>query len=233
MDSDKLLVKLSLGKALNSDEIRDLVGVLEAVEPGESHCLQFADDIYGAILVIGKSGERSHHQLLAKHLQGTDSQTVSLILEILCLQWGMSEDYIEWVFRFVVGVAWDIDEDVRKTAIKILGEYLAERYNLSPKIKKGQVDKGGDTVQGSELEKGAAWRERNQGLLELLFSVFEDQDTDSFTRQAAYCSLLRVAGTDWEQCPSEFAQLNLDKGSQDVRWQTLAELWERRFLSGR
>ena len=119
-----------------------------------------------------------------------------------------------------------------------MGEYLAERYNLyskidKGKIEKGKIDKGGASSCSSELEKGAAWRERNQGLLELLFSVFEDQDADCFTRQAAYCSLLRVAGTDWEQCPSEFAQLNLDKGSQDVRWQTLAELWERRFLSGR
>lgn len=230
MDAEKFLVKLSLGKPLSAEESGEVLDVLRTVIPGDPGSSQFAEDVYGAVLVLGKSALREHHQLIARHLDGTDPQTVSLILEILCLQWDMTEDYIEWVFRFAVGSSWDFEEDVRRAAIKVLGEYLRDRYSIPRPPANGTNDaalKNGHRRSG-ESSSEETWRARNGELLDLLLGIFEDDEVDPFTRQAAYSALLRVAGQAWEDLPSEYGLIAFGESSPDIDRGILARLRERR-----
>jgi len=51
----------------------------------------------------------------------------ALALQILCLFWGLSDDYIAEVKKFIVGSEWDDNDDVRLQCIGIAGEYLKSK----------------------------------------------------------------------------------------------------------
>lgn len=202
LDAEQLLAEISDGKEIADEQIRHIVECLESVETEELVRMPSIDELYSYLLVIGKLKRFEHRAILERYLDATDVLTVSRVLETLCLDWGQTEEYLERVINFALGVGWDSDDDVRLSAIRVLGEY---------------VEGSCRTEQAQQLK--AAHRQ----VVELLIGIFEDQDADSWTRQAAYAALCRAAGIDWEELPGECVALDLAEGSEDIRWDLLAQ----------
>ena len=198
MDPERLLLKLSTGKRLTAAEVRSVVEVLEGSSEDSG-----LDDSYSCLLIIGRAELKEHRRLVERHLETKDPLTVSLALEILCLQWRTTEDYLERALDFALGVSWDEDDDVRGMSLRILGEYLRDAWN--------------EVIPTSGSDKQLK-------VLGLVLSVFDDDALDPLVRQAAYNSLCRAAGKPWEELPSECVLLDLAVGSKDVDWTMLERL---------
>jgi hypothetical protein len=204
IDAEQLLVKLNSGKSIPDDNIAEIAAFLEEIagDPAIEDRVSF-DEVYNLILVLGRAKATAYRNLVARYLEIKDPLTAALALEILCLEWNGLEEYIEQVFHFALGVSWDEDDDLSLMAIKVLGEYLhieLSQNNTLPAIGRS---------------------------LELLLFLFEDKNGEQWVRQAAYVSLLRAAGYDWEQVPSECAMLNLEKGSDDIDWSVVNQSREK------
>lgn len=210
MDPEKLLLAISDGKSLSDEEIAEVVELLDSEKQEELIRSPSVDDVYSCLLLLGKAKLVAYRHLLEKYLDCQEPLSVVLVLEILCLDWGTADEYLERVLHFALGVPWDYDEDVRQVALKIMGEFLAE--GLPKPEEKGK--------------KKASPRQLH--VLELLFSIFEDESNDSLIRQSAYRALGRAYGKDWADLPSEYVLMDFEKGS-DVDEGILSYL--RRFSS--
>ncbi|MCC6954050.1 MAG: hypothetical protein IT290_08025 [Deltaproteobacteria bacterium] len=206
VDADQLLGKIASGKTLKDDELKEIVELLSGdflgVEGGELTL----DEVYELLLVLGKAKAVSERRVLEKYLDCQEPQTVSLVLDILCGEWGFTEEYTEYLLNFSLGQSWDAEGDVQVVAIKLLGEHL---HRNAPKMRGTKGGKGALTD---------AQKKRCGEIFSLLDQHFRDPDMDSIIRKTAYYSLCRAAGREWEQIPSEFARLNLEPGSPDVDW---------------
>lgn len=198
MDPERLLLKLSSGKRLTAAEIRAVVDLLEGASEESG-----LDDSYACLLIIGRAELKEHRRLVERYLEMKDPLTVSLALEILCLQWLTTEDYLERALDFALGVSWDVDDDVRGMSLRVLGEYLRSNWN-------GVVPSGCSDKQIK--------------VLGLVLSVFDDDGLDPLVRQAAYNALCRAGGKEWEALPSECVLLDLAAGSSDVDWTLMDKL---------
>jgi hypothetical protein len=207
LDPEEQLVKLNSGGRLDETELDEVLALLESTDVQELGRKLSADDIYSLLLVIGRTKDTRYRGLLERYLDAKDALTVSLVLEILCLQWGPIEECLEWLLDFALGSAWDDEDDVRQTALRILGDYLCREL---PK----------NAVPAKTKKKDP----RALKVLGLVVSIFEDDTLERATRQAAYYSLLRASGISWENVPSEFARLDLNPGSKDIDWELLSRL---------
>ena len=215
MDPDKLLVKVSLGKKLTAAEMEDVIHALTKIDPQAMGRAGLVDEAYSLLHLLGRAKVFHCIQLLEKYLESKDPLTVALVLEILCFDWGRSEGYIERVIDFALGVSWDLEEDVRQTAIKILGEYLRGRFESAN-------SKSNDTLpEDIQIVPGG---DKTKHVLELLFGILSDQELGQATRQGAYFALCRAGGKEWTELPSECAVLNLERDSPDLDWAMLAKL---------
>ena len=61
-----------------------------------------------------------------------------LALEILCLYWGETQNYVEYLRRFIKGVSWDSESNVRQVAILLAGNHL--RSNSDPRLLRSIID---------------------------------------------------------------------------------------------
>ncbi len=198
MDPERLLLKLSSGKRLTAAEVAGVVELLESASEESG-----LDDSYSCLLIVGRAGLKEHRRLVERYLDTKDPLTVSLALEILCLQWHATEDYLERALDFALGVSWDTDDDVRGMSLRVLGEYLRESWD-------GHIP---ESCSDKQLK-----------VLGLVLSVFEDEALDPLVRQSAYNSLCRAAGKEWEELPSECVLLNFESGSTDVDWPMIERL---------
>ena len=162
--------------------------------------------MYELLLVLGKAKAVSERKVLERYLDCQEPQTVSLVLEILCGEWGMTEEYTEHILNFSLGQSWDAEGDVQVVAIRLLGEHL---HKNAAKLRSGKGGKAGLTE---------SQRKRCGEMFTLLDQHFRDADLDPIARKAAYYSLCRAAGRDWEHIPSEFARLRFEPGSPDIDW---------------
>ena len=204
MDPEKLLVKISLGKKLSEKELDDLRDALERIELKHLGKAGLMDQAYALVHLISKAGLKQFAYLIEPYLEAKDSLLVALVLETLCLQWKEREGYIERVIDFALGSGWDEDEDVRETALKILGEYLRETLPAS----------------------GGRPAEKPRRVLELLLSTVQDSEVSDACRQSAYSALSRAAGKEWEELPSEYAALDFGPESKDLDQPMLHKLSE-------
>ena len=191
-------MKLSTGKRLTAAEVRGVVELLESASEETG-----LDDSYTCLLIVGRAGLTEQRRLVERYLETKDPLTVSLALEILCLQWQTTEDYLERALDFALGVSWDTDDDVRGMSLRVLGEYL--RSSWSGAVPRSCSDK--------QLK-----------VLGLVLSVFDDDSLDPLVRQAAYNALCRAGGKEWEELPSECVLLDLSAGSADVDWTLMNNL---------
>ncbi|MFB9394160.1 hypothetical protein ACFPM3_20585 [Streptomyces coeruleoprunus] len=84
-------------------------------------------DLYTALHVVGLAGSPTQAEVVRKYLDmPSDPMLSRLALQILCDYWGMSSDVLPEIHRFLTGVGWDIDGDVREVAISVAGRHLRE-----------------------------------------------------------------------------------------------------------
>lgn len=212
IDPANLLFRLNSGKKLKPAEIRAVVDLLSADEVTELGSSVSFDDVYSLLLVLSRAKLKEHRHLIEKYLSCDDAFIASLALEILCVEWAETPEYLERLINFALGVPWDEENDLRNTAIKILGEHLYSTV--------GAAFKETRTVGGKAVRPA----KRQVQVIAMLMSTLTDADQEPATRQAAYFSLCRAAGKDWEQIPSEFAQLDLSPESPDLDHEMLGQL---------
>ncbi len=211
MDPEKLLLQISNGKTLSPEEVEELIHLLEGAAVGDELRRDISlDDVYSYLVVLGRAKCTRARHVLERYLEMRDPLTVALVLEVLCLEWGFTEEFLERVVNFAVGVAWDYDEDVKQTALKILGEYLL-------------------TSLRSRKENDGAMLPREQRVIDLLFTTFDDQAGKIWCRQAAYFALCRAGGLSWEELPGECTSLDFSSRKGEVRYDVLDRL---RALAG-
>ena len=221
MDPEKLLVKVSLGKKLSASEFDDIVHALSEIDLNSMARTGLVDEAYALLHLLGRAKAYQHIQLMEKYLGAKDPLLVSMILEVLCLDWGRAEDYIERLIDFSLGVSWDEEEDVRQTALKILGEYLRPRLFAEPVQEK---KKSGGGRRAALKPEDAEAGQKPKRVLELLLGILADVDLSHSLRQTAYLSLGRASGKEWQELPSECAILNLEKGTKDLDLEMLERL---------
>lgn len=209
IDSDKLLEELADGGGLDQDVEHKLILMIEEAVHGKSGRQASVDDVYGYVLVLGKA--KSTKAIRAFNLlidNWRDSLTVSRVIEILCLEWDKFEDYLERVISFAVGVSWDEDEDVKQSAIRILGEYLAN--NICCDEEHTEALSTRSSLSGDQRE-----------VVLFLLRTFYDTSHESWTRQTAYTALLRASGVAEQDLPNDCVLLNFAPDSSDIQWQRL------------
>ncbi len=82
-------------------------------------------DPYTLLHILGRAEAKSHTKLVEHFLNQRDDPMVAhLALQILCGFWGYCSRYLSDVSRFIDGVPWDPDEEIRSGAISAAGEYL-------------------------------------------------------------------------------------------------------------
>ena len=127
------------------------------------------------------------------------------------MEWDRFEDYLERIISFAVGVSWDEDEDVKQSAIRILGEYLASGLSL---------EAGRESNRDLEITLSDDQRE----VVLFLLRTFFDRTLESWTRQSAYCALLRASGVRAQGLPNDCVMLDFTPGSTDIDWGSVAFL---------
>ena len=201
VDPEALLLKLNTEGKIPDEAFLKVVSVLEQINVDEADRGLPLDDLYALLLIIGKVREFKYQYIFNKYLELKDPFIVSMILETVCLNWKLTEEYLEYIISFAVGAAWDSEDDVCVTAVKILGEYLYSERN--------------------KPRRAGSSNDWNKKVTELLLNILSDTDREHWVRQGAYYSLLRASGKDWSELPGECAVLDLRPGSSDVDWETV------------
>jgi hypothetical protein len=195
MDPEKMLLKIDTEEGLSQEDLSEVIGFLDSVdfEDCEGSSL---DTVYSCLVVIGRANAKQCLPILERFLDFKDALTLSKLVEILGLDWGMADHLLQHLIRFTVGVSWDYEEDLRQSSIKVLGEYLNDSIGAKPA--KQQIDA------------------RSSSVIELLLKIFEDDEQDEWTRKSAYLALGRASGKSWEELPAECAFLDLSSSSKDI-----------------
>ena len=85
-------------------------------------------DKYTLIHILGRAGALAYESEVARYLQyETDPMVARIALQVLCSHWNKARNYLDDIEKFVRGVAWDEDEDVRLAAISIAGELARDQ----------------------------------------------------------------------------------------------------------
>jgi hypothetical protein len=112
------LVRRSKEGAVTPAELAEVAALLAAGVGGE--------DTYQMLYVIARSGATSYEPLVASFLDHRDDPMVArLALQTLTSFWNLADRYAGELKRFLDGVDWDEDGDVRDVAISATGAYLA------------------------------------------------------------------------------------------------------------
>lgn len=195
LDAERILFKVREGKKLSSGEVRSISKILESFSNIDRVGGPSLDEVYIWLLVLREGNVRRARYLLERFLEIPDPITVSLVLEVLCGQWGFLEDYFERVVQYALGVAWDYECDVQNTALKILGESLTQfKVGKAPEI-----------------------RGREHQVLELLRATALDSELDRSVRSTAYQALCRGTGEEIEEDDTAKFEINPDVVQQMVQ----------------
>ena len=213
LDPEELLTKLAHHQSLSTEEVSSVLNTLKLWGKDDKAREISLDDLFNFLVVCKKANLKEHHRLIANFLNLHDALTVSFVLELLCIDWQLSAEYLEHAVSISIGVSWDSEGDAREQGLRILGEYLRS-FNLERMLK---TDSKPRKIQTNEKE-----------VLNLLFSTLEDQSNNPFVRQAAYIAICRGFGKDWEYLPGECVLLDFDMPSENVDTNLLNEA--RRFI---
>jgi hypothetical protein len=80
------------------------------------------------------------------------SMVLALVLDILCNDWSLADRYMSYVERFIGGVDWDRDDDVRAIAMSIAANRI--RSGRDRQLLSQLIEIADDSNQASELR---AW----------------------------------------------------------------------------
>ena len=217
LDAEEILNRINSGEAPDEEEVEAIVATLELVKVERDYVrgdtgtitlgsgklaqvrMPGVDETYSLIKVMGRANLKDHRGVLESFLKHEDPLTVSLVMEILCLNWELTEDYLEQVVNFALGVAWDEEYDVADTAIRVLGEFLASGKKSGP--------------EAPQVKK-------------LISELFEDKKSDHWIRQRCYFSMLRASGKAWEEIPSECCLIEFSRDNSEVQWTVIDQFKE-------
>ena len=86
------------------------------------------EDRYTMLQIVGEAGDKQHRALVERFLDSPDDPMLArLALEILGHYWGEADRYLDHIRRFLRGVDWDDEDDVRQMALFRAGDYLAKK----------------------------------------------------------------------------------------------------------
>jgi hypothetical protein len=116
------LLDTATGGQLSEPELGQAIAALK--DPS------FAGDRYTLIYIIGRALATSQEELVAIYLNcPEDPMLARIALQTLCSFWGKTPRYLAYVRRFMCGVDWDTEDDVRQIAISIAGEYVRKTWD--------------------------------------------------------------------------------------------------------
>ena len=207
IDAEKLLLSVNSGQRLSELELKHVAQAIEAISAIEDEKQRdmLLDDLYSLILVMGRARATQYKWLLEKQLVSCDAFVVALVLEIMCLEWGYVEDYLEQIIGFAVGTNWDKENDLQLMAVKILGEYLFQ-------------------IREEGTGKRKLSKEWKKLITAQLRDIFDNEENEQWVRQGAYYALCRAAGKLWADLPGECAVLDLTTNSRDIDWALINSL---------
>jgi hypothetical protein len=114
---------------------------------------------YTLLHIVGKGGGPRFRTLVEAYLDSPeDPMLARLALQILCRFWGLTADYLVDLRRFLKGVDWDDEQDVRLIAASVAGEYL-ERHDdaeLAHELLRLSADGDGNRVLRDSAVRGLA-----------------------------------------------------------------------------
>lgn len=121
---DELLEEAKWGK-LSSEELDYVAARIKASSPEHEDA-----ELYRLIYILGRANASHYKNLVESFLFYPQDPMISKIsLQVLCDCWAMEGRYLSELKKFVKGVDWDADEDVRIIAISSSGEYLRENHD--------------------------------------------------------------------------------------------------------
>jgi hypothetical protein len=113
-----------------------------------------ATDRYTLLHILGRAGAVAHRRLVERFLESaSDPMLAQMAMHILCNYWDMSDQYLDELIRFVRGVPWDVDGDVRRTALSDAGEYL--RSHEDPRLLHAIVQVFENATEGQGMREAA------------------------------------------------------------------------------
>src|SRR6266849_11221932 len=113
----QLLEQSISGEQVSKEDLSEVVHMVVERRGGKS--------LYTALHILGHAGNPSHERIVREFVVSCDNAMLArLALQILCNYWGLSNKYVDEIRRFVQGVAWDGDDDIRLAALSIGGNYL-------------------------------------------------------------------------------------------------------------
>jgi hypothetical protein len=121
----ELLEEAKWGK-LTQEELTYVIQSIKNHKAGDKN------DLYTMIHILGRAGATEYQKLVESFLYFQSDPMISKIaLQTLCNYWGFTEHYLSYIKKFIAGVEWDEDDDVRLIALSIAGNWLRENSNPS------------------------------------------------------------------------------------------------------
>ncbi len=109
--------------------------------------------------VLGYATGPDYALVLEPFLNSRETWLAAKALEVLCLDWDLTAQYMKYIEQFMQGVSWDTYGDCRYTAIGAAGAHL-EKHS-SPKLLRKLLDTVDDDTQGNDMRHSAYTALRN------------------------------------------------------------------------
>jgi hypothetical protein len=170
IDFDDMLLRLSKNENLLETDIISIEKFLE--QNIESNKKRSLEDLFAALTVLSKNDKPDHAYLVEKFLNLNDPIIIELALETLIFKWGLDNDYEEIIIKYLLGVPFDYDGDLKEKSILIVG-------NL--------INKNLDEIKDTEFPLS----ERDLRLISLLIQIIEDKNEENFIKETAISSLYK------------------------------------------
>lgn len=170
IDFDDMLLRLSKNENLLETDIISIEKFLE--QNIESNKKRSLEDLFAALTVLSKNDKPEHAYLVEKFLNFNDPIIIELALETLIFKWGLDNDYEEIIIKYLLGVPFDYDGDLKEKSILIVG-------NL--------INKNLDEIKDTEFPLS----ERDLRLISLLIQIIEDKNEENFIKETAISSLYK------------------------------------------
>lgn len=167
---DQLLHKALIGK-LDSTEKSYLAKLAE--NPGN-------ENLFIILSALGEAQALEYKPLMEKNLTRTEDNAIpALALQILCLHWNLTINYLDVVKKFIRGMDWDYDGHVKLNAIQVARGFFGND-NMDVELVELLLDVFEDPFEGNAIREDAydalatmAGKTRDE-----LPNVWEDMDFD-------------------------------------------------------
>ncbi len=110
---------------------------------------------YDVLHELGHQGNAQWAAAVEPYLESpSDPMLARLALEVLCVHWRLANEYRDHIVRFLQGIGWYNEEDVRQIAVYAAGEMLAhaqDRELLALLVRLAETDDRDTLVRDDAL----------------------------------------------------------------------------------